>query len=66
MKKLSTKHAPTLCHRVRAAKCMTQDEFAAFLGVHPQSVRKWEAGNVPGAPARLMLEMLAAKLKVQL
>lgn len=64
MKKLSTKHPITLCYRVRAAKGMGIDEFAAFLGMSPQSVKYWERGGNMGVGTRRMFEGMAKRLKV--
>lgn len=44
--------------RIRAARKMSQSEFAATLGVASATVRRWEqSGRVPGGPARVLLRL---------
>lgn len=51
----------TICY-YRQMKRMTQDEFAARLGVTPQAVSKWERGN--GLPDVSLLEGICQILEI--
>jgi len=47
--------------RIRAGYNLSQDEFAALLGISPATLRNWEQGRrAPEGPARVLL-LVAAK-----
>jgi putative transcriptional regulator len=46
--------------RLRAAYQLTQNEFAALLGISVKTLRNWEQGRrAPEGPARVLLQVAA-------
>jgi putative transcriptional regulator len=45
---------------LRRRSCLTQQEFAAKLGVPVETIRNWEQGKrIPRGPARALLTLIA-------
>lgn len=46
--------------RIRAGYKLSQQEFAALLGISIATLRNWEQGRrVPGGPAKILLQVAA-------
>jgi putative transcriptional regulator len=52
--------APPAVRDLRRRACLTQQEFAARLGVPVETIRNWEQGKrMPRGPARALLAVIA-------
>jgi putative transcriptional regulator len=52
--------APSAVRDLRRRACLTQQEFAARLGVPVETIRNWEQGKrMPRGPARALLAVIA-------
>ncbi len=52
--------APPAVRDLRRRACLTQQQFAARLGVPVETIRNWEQGKrMPRGPARALLAVIA-------
>ena len=57
---------PDQVKRLRRKLGLTGSKFAALLGVHPVTLRRWEAGLRPVSPmAEKLMRLLAQRTNLQ-